>query len=619
MTDSSINKKQDVQDYLTQGLNILENGQPSLAYEIFSEGLSLFPSHPRLNYLTALSLARAGSTNSAKNILEKLVPKLNGTDPLVVDAVSLLGRLAKGQWEICPSALKRSEIAQIALKHYQQAYQISGDYFPGINYASMLMLAGEKHESVRVARELMNLCAGLISDGISDYWLYATCAEACLLLGDQVGATGYYLKARIIAGKQFGNLASSRRQVKLLSNALEIDPAVMRALEMPKVATFTGHMLDQPDRLFPRFPAEAETKVASLIEHSINSHGVEFAYCSAACGADIIFIEAMLNRGAEVHVTLPFAKHEFIQTSVAFAGEQWVRRFEAVLDSVATVDYSTKEAYYGDNVLFDYCTSVIFGKCLLHANQLQAEPLLIAAISVDETASLRGGSLDNLQRWRNLGHQVDLINLANLDVAPPASLGAVVAETVVLDSQNPDLRNPRVIKVMLFADVVGFSKIEEGVAPNFFLNFLSAIAKVIDKHIPTFKNTWGDGLFMVYDDIESAANAALSIRDVVAETDWNLHGLPSDTNIRIGMHAGPVYSAFDPIIGSTNYFGGHVNRAARIEPITAPGTVYLTEQAACLLAISDCDDFICDHIGKLELAKNFGEEKLYCLNWSDGR
>jgi hypothetical protein len=33
--------------------------------------------------------------------------------------------------------------------------------------------------------------------------------------------------------------------------------------------------------------------------------------------------------------------------------------------------------------------------------------------------------------------------------------------------------------------------------------------------------------------------------------------------VRVGMHAGPVYGALDPILGQINFFGSHVNRAAR--------------------------------------------------------
>ena len=55
--------------------------------------------------------------------------------------------------------------------------------------------------------------------------------------------------------------------------------------------------------------------------------------------------------------------------------------------------------------------------------------------------------------------------------------------------------------------------------------------------------------------------------------------------IRISMHAGPVYEKFDPILGKSNFFGTHVNQAARIEPIVLPGSVFVSETVAAMLSL----------------------------------
>jgi hypothetical protein len=46
-----------------------------------------------------------------------------------------------------------------------------------------------------------------------------------------------------------------------------------------------------------------------------------------ACGGDILFIEACLERQMKVQVYLPFEPAEFIEKSVSFAGDNWVERF----------------------------------------------------------------------------------------------------------------------------------------------------------------------------------------------------------------------------------------------------------------------------------------------------
>ena len=97
------------------------------------------------------------------------------------------------------------------------------------------------------------------------------------------------------------------------------------------------------------------------------------------------------------------------------------------------------------------------------------------------------------------------------------------------------------------------------------------------------------------------------------QNDWEKVDLPNDTNIRIALHAGPVYCAHDPIIQKENFFGAHVNRAARIEPVTTPGSVFVSEQTACLLATQGSKAFSCDYLGVMDFAKKFGSGALYRL------
>ena len=64
--------------------------------------------------------------------------------------------------------------------------------------------------------------------------------------------------------------------------------------------------------------------------------------------------------------------------------------------------------------------------------------------------------------------------------------------------------------------------------------------------------------------------------------------------------------------GKTNFFGHHVNNAARIEPIALPGCVYVSETVATLLSFGG-NDFDFEYVGKVELAKSFGSFPIYLL------
>jgi class 3 adenylate cyclase len=82
--------------------------------------------------------------------------------------------------------------------------------------------------------------------------------------------------------------------------------------------------------------------------------------------------------------------------------------------------------------------------------------------------------------------------------------------------------------------------------------------------------------------------------------------LPNDLNIRIGLHAGPVFPCYDPVLKKQTFNGSHVNRTARIEPIAEEGQVYASEAFAALAAAEEVAEFTCDYVGTKQLAKKYG-------------
>jgi class 3 adenylate cyclase len=132
------------------------------------------------------------------------------------------------------------------------------------------------------------------------------------------------------------------------------------------------------------------------------------------------------------------------------------------------------------------------------------------------------------------------------------------------------------------------------------------------------KNTWGDGLYFVFSSVSDAGQFALDLRDGVASTDWPTKGLPS-LNLRIGLHAGPVYACTDPVTLRANYIGAQVSRAARIEPITPTGQVYASQYFAALAAAEGVKEFRCDYVGQTSMAKKYGVFPTYVVRRSAGR
>jgi class 3 adenylate cyclase len=128
---------------------------------------------------------------------------------------------------------------------------------------------------------------------------------------------------------------------------------------------------------------------------------------------------------------------------------------------------------------------------------------------------------------------------------------------------------------------------------------------------PVFRNTWGDGLFFVFEKAAEAGRFAIGLADCVGRIDRRAAGLPESMHLRVALHVGPVYPFQDRIIGKSNYIGSHVNRTARIEPVTPPGQVYGTFAFAALAALEAPGAFRCDYVGRIPLAKGFGEFPMY--------
>ena len=174
----------------------------------------------------------------------------------------------------------------------------------------------------------------------------------------------------------------------------------------------------------------------------------------------------------------------------------------------------------------------------------------------------------------------------------------------------------RSLKALLFSDVKGFGKLSDRDCLAFCKAFHSGVQKEVlsrydDKIV--LKNTWGDALHVVMDDLVAAGRLALELRDWMERHDWLADGLSAAPKIRIGLHAGIVSKVPDPILGDINYIGRNTSKAARIEPITFEGQVFVSRAYAALLALESDSGLICDYVGRRDLPKNSGAVHAYLL------
>ena len=82
---------------------------------------------------------------------------------------------------------------------------------------------------------------------------------------------------------------------------------------------------------------------------------------------------------------------------------------------------------------------------------------------------------------------------------------------------------------MLFADIVGYSRLTEHVIPEFVETFLGRVSLLAwsSKHAPRSVNTWGDAVYAVFDFAHDAGLFALELTQLVQEgkDDWLEKGL----------------------------------------------------------------------------------------------
>lgn len=593
----------------------LDHGAPWDACDAFRETIAKHPSDAELLYLGALAHARAGATHQAHALLDQAQAAASSAPERLPDILSLRGRLWKDAFHRAPDAADAAAIAERARKEYVAAYALNRDSFPGINAATLSMLLGDRVASQRLAQEILAKLAAQTST--HTLWDHATAGEAQLLVGQLDDARRSYAAACALAPGDTGSVATMRRQLRLLARVLPQAANVLPVLPTTDVVAFAGHMIDAPGRAAPRFPAALAPVVdAALRAHLARLHR-PIVYTSAACGADLIFIEAAREIGAEVNIVLPFDREDFVRTSVATGGNEWVNRFDAALARATRVIFATEEAYLDDDVLFDYAAMLVEGLATLRAEQLEITPSLLCVIDAGAQGSV-GGTHASFDRWsRNVGapQVIDLCELrARAGRDGKAAMDAPAVAAARKAAAGID-RPHRVLKALLFADFAGFSRLHDAFAPLFQTRFLELVANEIDAAAskPLDSKTWGDGLYIVFESPRDGAEFALRLQACMKAVDWKAAGLSETSGIRIALHAGPVFRGFDPIVKRDGFFGSSVTRTARIEPITPPGMVYATEAYAANLTAGGARDYALEYVGRLALAKNYGESRIYRL------
>jgi tetratricopeptide (TPR) repeat protein len=596
-------------------------GELLAAFDLAERGLAENPGDVRLKHRAVLALARAGATEEAFKRFT-----LYGLDAVGdEDVAALWARIAKDRALAGKDQTQRVDAARAAAL-YADVLARTGGYYPAINAATLWLVAGDVAQSQQLARRALELVA---CSGEASYYAAATRAEAELLLGRTEAAREALERAATLNAQDYGALATTRRQLRMVCEILGVDEALLDPLTGPGVVHFCGHRIGAAGEA-ARFPAEAEASAARGIARAVDGQQIGFAYGALAGGADILWAEALLARGSELHVVLPFPEREFVEASVAPCGEGWIGRFQTCLAAATDIRYGTDDTREPDDVLFSYGGELAMGMALLRARYLDAEVRQLAVWDGRPAEGSAGTAID-IATWGRRGRPTTIVTpngaIRTADrISQPREQDRqerfAPAWARVASRPGQSIRRERVVHAMLFGDFSRFSKLNDEQTVLFADCVLGAVAKVMRQHGDRirYRNTWGDGLNVMLADAVAAAEFALDLQEAITAIDLESHGLPPHLALRLGGHVGPVFPIHDPVVGADAFTGMHVSRTARIEPVTPPGEVYVTDAFAAALALAGQRGLTCDYVGHMAAAKGYGHLRMHRLrrtSWGD--
>ena len=220
---------------------------------------------------------------------------------LVEDLAALDARLLKERAFEARPGNGRSKQALASFAAYQSLFEHRQGYYPGVNAATMALIAGDAAKARAIAGKLVKSLSG----DAQDYWPLATLAEALLISGDAAEAKTVLAKARSARGGDDGAKASTILQFRRLAEALGTDmEAFVDELGARNVAVFSGHLF-RGGEMDEATQETIEAEIRRRAEALFKTQHVGIVYGALAAGTDIILAETALS-SARARCRVPF-------------------------------------------------------------------------------------------------------------------------------------------------------------------------------------------------------------------------------------------------------------------------------------------------------------------------
>lgn len=539
-----------------------------------------------LRQAQALALARIGSSAAALGILKQL----GGEQASDAETLGLTARIYKELSSTAIDSAEKNRLLAQAQNLYQLGLERAGSAYCGINAATLAVMLDQVEQASRLAALTFQQ-----KPQNDEYYDLATRAEAALIQKKEVEAANLYKQACAVAKERWADVASTRKQCRMLALKLYgVQNKFDECFPTGAIAIFAGHILDAPGRSTPRFPASAEKEVLARIEKWLHDKNIRTSFSSAAAGSDIIFLTAAQQAGIKTHIILPFVSVDFIETSVRTVGDQWVERFNNVLEKAASLTIVNDQAAGDRSAAYDFTNQMIAAKARLRANEIQL-PVIGLAVWNRYAGDGAGGTADAVANWCRANIETYAIHPTD-----PTRDGVVcdTASTTAIPFERTQTALPTgyrmTVCAVLHTYFENYYTLREQEYPEFKEHVLTPIAQLIatSQYAPDSSYGMGADYTFVFRSMRAAGMFAGEVRRKLNESLNQPFPLP-----RMSLHAGPVFLMVNPIMNQYCHEGSTLTRAARMARRLDSGSPFCTEPFAALSALEATREFQFEYAG----------------------
>lgn len=347
----------------TVALELLSLLRDAREWQIALEFVDALPSRvntlPTVKEQRALLLSKMNRHQESIVVLETLVE----TEGETAERRGLLGGRYKAMYDASLDADSRCKFLNQSISQYERGMQLDlNDYYPSSNLPRLYReraAKGDEKKAASAAVVAMLACERSRARNPQDPWAIVTLLGAALDAGDVASARKLLEEIKQAGSTSFpisATLPDLRRSLNLLRDSRKSSAlaAVVKELQQmldPNglVVAVAGRRVDAQNADVSRFPAANAPAVTQRIRNMLVGTAAVTLVSSAACGVDILTLEAAGEIGLRRQIVLPFAEDLFRKTSVVDRDPSWGERFDRVLQAAAAAGDVEKLGYAPDD------------------------------------------------------------------------------------------------------------------------------------------------------------------------------------------------------------------------------------------------------------------------------